>query len=65
MESCGNGGRVVNMSSIGGFGGCTANNSGLFKNKSLYLIGRNPYSCRINWQTFQLLMAQQNMQSME
>ena len=32
MESCGNGGRVVNMSSIGGFGGCTANNSGLFEN---------------------------------
>ena len=28
MESFGNGGRVVNMSSIGGFGGCTANNSG-------------------------------------
>ena len=42
MESFGNGGRIVNMSSIGGFGGCTANNSGLFENyRRLLLLGHN------------------------
>ena len=62
MESFGNGGRIVNMSSIGGFGGCTANNSGSLKNA---FNGKTHFTTtELNGKFVKLHMAQQNMQSM-